>query len=326
MRAVLCKEHGPPESLVVVDVPSPSCGPTQVRVAVHACGVNFPDTLIIQNKYQFKPPLPFTPGGESAGEIVEVGSAAQGFRVGDRVIAMVGWGGFADEIVTDAANVMPIPEGMGYVTAAGFTMVYGTSYHALKQRAHISPGETLLVLGAAGGVGLAAVELGALLGARVIAAASSDDKLELCRSYGAAEVINTTRESIKDRTKELTGGAGADVIYDPVGGDAFDQAIRAINWKGRLLVVGFASGRIPELSVNLALLKGCEVVGVFWGAFTAREADVNRRNLAELGDYFRAEKIRPHVSATFPLERVAEALNVILERKATGKLVLTTEK
>jgi len=324
MRAVLCKEHGPPESLVMVDLPSPPCGAGQVRIAVHACGVNFPDTLIIQNKYQFKPPLPFTPGGEVAGEIIEVGAGVTNARVGDRVISMVGWGGYADELVADAHTIMPIPDGMDYVTGAGFTMVYGTSYYALKQRADIRPGETLLVLGAAGGVGLSAVELGKLMGARVIAAASSDSKLELCRQYGADEVINYSRESIKDRTKELTGGAGADVIYDAVGGDAFDQAMRCIAWKGRLLVIGFASGRIPELSVNLVLLKGCDVVGVFWGAFTAREPDVNRQNLADLGAYFRAGKIKPHVSATFPLERAADALNVILERKATGKIVLTT--
>lgn len=324
MRAVLCKEYGPPENLVLVDQPSPPCGATDVRIAVHACGVNFPDTLIIQNKYQFKPPLPFTPGGESAGVVAEVGSAVTRVCVGDRVIAMVGWGGYADELVTDASNVMPIPDDMDFATAAGFTMVYGTSYHALKQRACLRAGETLLVLGAAGGVGLSAVELGAQMGARVIAAAGSDAKLELCRRYGAAEVINYERESIKDRTKELTGGAGADVIYDAVGGDAFDQAIRCINWKGRLLVVGFASGRIPELPVNLVLLKGCDVVGVFWGAFTAREPEVNRQNLSELGAWFRAGKIKPYVSATYPLERAADALNAILERKATGKIVLAT--
>jgi NADPH2:quinone reductase len=308
----------------MAELPSAPCGPVQVRIAIHACGVNFPDTLIIQNKYQFKPPLPFAPGGEVAGEIVEAGSSVKDARPGDRVIAMVGWGGYADELVVDETNLMPIPEGMDYVTAAGFTMVYGTSHHALKQRAQLRAGETLLVLGAAGGVGLTAVELGKLMGARVIAAASTDEKLALCKRYGADEVLNYSKESIKDRTKELTGGAGADVIYDAVGGDAFDQAMRCINWKGRLLVVGFASGRIPEVPANLILLKGCQVVGVFWGAFTAREAELNRANLAELGRWYREGKIKPHVSATFPLERAADALNVILERKATGKVVLTT--
>jgi len=295
-----------------------------VRVAVHACGVNFPDTLIIENKYQFKPPLPFVPGGEVAGEIIEVAPGVTGHEVGDRVIAMVAWGGYADELVVDAARLLPVPEGMNYVTAAGFTMTYGTSLYALDQRAKLQEGETLLVLGAAGGVGLAAVELGKLMGARVIAAAGSVDKLELCRRYGADELIDYRRESLKDRTKELTGGEGADVIYDAVGGDAFDQAIRCINWNGRLLVVGFASGRIPELPVNLALLKGCQVVGVFWGAFTAREAKANAENLDRLGRWFEQGKLRPHVCATLPLERAGEALRMVINRKAKGKIILRT--
>ena len=324
MKAVLCKEYGPPETLVVEEVESPPLAPGQVRIAVHACGVNFPDTLIIQNKYQFKPELPFSPGGEVAGEIIEVGADAEGVAVGDRVIAMVLCGGYAEELCTEATSVMPIPNGMEYTTAAGFTMTYGTSLYALKQRGHIQPGETLLVLGAAGGVGLAAVELGKVLGARVIAAASSEDKLALCREYGADETINYVEENLKERTKELTGGKGADVIYDAVGGDAFDQAIRCINWEGRLLIVGFASGRIPELPVNLALLKGCQIVGVFWGAFTMREPQENAANLAELGRWFEEGKLKPHVCATYPLERSAEALQQILDRKAKGKIVLTT--
>ncbi len=299
-------------------------GPDQVRIAVHACGVNFPDTLIIENKYQFKPPLPFTPGGEVAGEVTEVGSSVRGVTVGDRVIAMVGWGGFADELVVDALRTMPVPSGMDYVTAAGFAMTYGTSYHALKQRAELRPSETLLVLGAAGGVGLTAVELGRVMGARVIAAAGSDDKLTLCRQYGADECINYTGESLKDRVKELTDGRGADVVYDAVGGDHFDQAIRCVNWKGRYLVVGFASGRIPELPVNLVLLKGCQVVGVFWGAFTAREPETNAANVAELGRWYTEGRIKPYVCATYPLERTPDALNAIIARQAKGKIVLTT--
>jgi NADPH2:quinone reductase len=326
MRAVLCKAYGPPETLVVEEVASAVVGAGDVRVRVHACGVNFPDTLIIQNKYQFKPPLPFTPGGEVAGEVVEVGSAVTRVRRGDRVIAMVGWGGFADEAVVPADRTMPIPTGMDFVTAAGFTMTYGTSYYALKQRAVLKPAETLLVLGAAGGVGLAAVELGRVMGARVIAAAGTDEKLELCKRYGADAVVNYVRESLKDRVKELTDGRGADVIYDPVGGDAFDQAIRCINWNGRLLVIGFASGRIPELPANLALLKGCSVVGVFWGAFTGREPAANAENLAELGRWFEQGAIKPYVCKTFPLERVADALNAIDRREALGKIVLTTER
>lgn len=326
MRAVVCKQFGPPETLVVEEVPSPPVGAGQVRVAVHACGVNFPDTLIIEDKYQFKPPLPFTPGGEVAGEVVEVGEGVSKSRVGDRVIAMVGWGGFAEELVVEETRIMPVPGGMDWVTAAGFTMTYGTSIHALEQRAALAPGETLLVLGAAGGVGLAAVELGHRMGARVIAAASSEEKLALCRRYGAAETVNYSTESLKDRVKELTGGAGADVIYDAVGGDFFDQAIRCINWRGRLLVVGFASGRIPQLPVNLVLLKGCSVVGVFWGAFTFREPETNAANLAKLGKWYESGRIQPHVCATYPLERAPEALRAILARKAQGKIVLTTDR
>jgi NADPH2:quinone reductase len=324
VRAVVCKKHGPPETLVVEEVPSPPLGAGEVRVGVHACGVNFPDTLIIENKYQFKPPLPFSPGGEVAGEVIELGDGVEGVAVGDRVIAMTGWGGFAEELVIGADRLMAIPKDMSFAEAAGFTMVYGTSYHALKQRAALQPGETLLVLGAAGGVGLTAVELGKLMGAHVIAAASSQEKLDLCRRYGADHVINYSVESIKERTKELTGGNGADVIYDPVGGDAFDQAMRSIAWKGRLLVVGFTSGRIPEVPANLILLKGCQVVGVFWGAFTAREPETNVENLADLGRLYEQGRIKPHVSKTYPLERAADALNAILRREAKGKVVLTT--
>ncbi len=326
MRAVLCKAYGPPETLVIEDVARAPVGSGEVRLHVHACGVNFPDTLIIQNKYQFKPPLPFTPGGEVAGEVVEVGAGVTRVRRGDRVIAMVGWGGFADEAVVSADRTMPIPTGMDFVTAAGFTMTYGTSYYALKQRAALKPAETLLVLGAAGGVGLAAVELGRVMGARVIAAAGTDEKLALCKRYGADAGINYARENLKERVKELTDGRGADVIYDPVGGDAFDQAIRCINWNGRLLVIGFASGRIPELPVNLALLKGCSVVGVFWGAFTGREPAANAENLAELGRMVEQKTIKPYVCKTFPLERVADALNAIERRVALGKIVLSSAR
>jgi len=324
MKAVLCKRYGPPETLVVEDVPPTALGAGQLRIAVHACGVNFPDTLIIQDKYQFKPPLPFTPGGEVAGEIVEVGAGVTRAKTGDRVIAMVGWGGFAEELVVEPERTMPVPPGMDLVTAAGFTMTYGTSYYALEQRAGLRPAETLLVLGAAGGVGLAAVELGHLMGARVIAAASSAEKLALCREYGADETVDYDGESLKDRVKELTAGRGADVIYDAVGGDYFDQAMRCINWNGRLLVVGFASGRIPQLPVNLALLKGCSIVGVFWGAFTAREPGQNASNLATLGRWYEEGKLKPHVCKTYPLEQAADALNDIIHRRAKGKIVLTT--
>ena len=323
MKAVLCKQYGPPESLVIENVPSKPLGKGEVRVALHAAGVNFPDVLIIQGKYQFKPEMPFSPGGEAAGQISEIGEGVTGYRVGDRVIVMCGWGGFADEIVIAADRLQKMPDSMDYATGAAFLMTYGTSHHALRQRAQIKPGETLLVLGAAGGVGLAAVELGKVMGARVIAAASTDEKLALCRKYGADEVINYTTEKIRDRVKELTGGKGADVIYDAVGGDAFDEAIRCINWDGRLLVVGFASGRIPQLPVNLALLKGCQVVGVFWGDFTRREPELHRQNLDEMMRWFAEGKLHPHISASYPMEKVADALNDMMNRKVQGKAVVT---
>ena len=325
MRAVLCKQYGPPESLSVENVVSPELAKDQVRLRVEACGVNFPDTLIIENKYQFKPPLPFSPGGEVSGTITELGSDVAGWSVGDRVIAMCGWGGFVDEMVIDPARLMRTPEAMDSVTAAGFTMTYGTSHYSMKDRANLRPGETLLVLGAAGGVGLAAVEIGKAMGARVIAAASSKEKLEVCRRFGADDCIDYSTESLKDRVRELTGGAGADVIYDPVGGDYFDTAFRTIAWEGRYLVVGFADGRIPQLPMNLVLLKGCQVVGVFWGSFTARDPEGNQRNLAELADWCAQGKLRPLVSATYPLEDASTALRSMLDRKVTGKVVLVTQ-
>lgn len=326
MRAVVCKEFGPPESLVVEEVASPPLAAGQVRIAVEACGINFPDTLVIEDKYQFKPPLPFSPGGEVAGEVVEVGSGVSEWKVGDRAIGMCGWGGFAEEVVLAPRQLSPLPKGMDAVTAAGFTMTYGTSYYALEDRAQLRSGETLLVTGAAGGVGLAAVEIGKAMGARVIAAASSDAKLDICRRFGADEVINYATESLKQRAKELTGGRGADVIYDAVGGDAFDDAIRCIAWEGRLLVIGFASGRIPQLPLNLVLLKGCQVIGVFWGSFTARDPGRNAEHFAKLGAWFQEGKLRPHVSATYALEEAGKALRAMLDRRVTGKIVLVTAK
>jgi NADPH2:quinone reductase len=322
MKTVLCKEFGPPESLVVEDVPSPVPGPGQVVLAVRACGVNFPDVLLIQNKYQFKPPLPFAPGGEVAGIVKAVGEGVRSVRVGERVIGSTGWGGFAEEVALDAARVIPIPDAMDFVTASAFLLTYGTSHHALRDRAALQPGETLLVLGAAGGVGLAAVELGKVMGARVIAAASTPEKLAVCREHGADEVIDYVREDLKERTKSLTGGEGADVIYDPVGGAYTEAALRATAWKGRFLVIGFAAGEIPRIPLNLVLLKGCQIVGVFWGAFTAREPARNEANVRELMTWYTAGKIAPHVSATYPLERAAEALNAMAERRVMGKVVL----
>ncbi|MEX1256948.1 MAG: NADPH:quinone oxidoreductase family protein [Gemmatimonadota bacterium] len=324
MRAILCKEHGPPERLVLEEVESPSPGKGEVRIGVRACGVNFPDTLIIQGKYQFKPDLPFSPGSEISGEVLEVGAGVEGMSVGHRVLAVTGWGGFAEEVVTDAKRVLAMPDEMDDATGAAFAMAYGTSYHALVQRGELRSGETLLVIGASGGVGLAAVELGKVLGARVIAAGGSLVKLRAAKELGADEVISYDDGNLKDQVKELTGGQGADVIYDAVGGDAFDQAIRCINWKGRLLVVGFASGRIPQLPVNLVLLKGCQVVGVFWGAFREREAETSAKNFRELFRLYVEGMIHPRVSATYPLERAADALNALLAREVVGKIVLTT--
>lgn len=325
MKAVLCRELGPPEKLVVQEVPSLKPGKGQVVVSVKATGVNFPDVLIIQGKYQFKPELPFSPGGEAAGIVKEVGEGVAGVRVGQRVIAASTWGGFAQEMVVDAERIIPMPDAMDFVPASAFVLTYGTSYHALKDRAALRAGETLLVLGASGGVGLAAVQLGKALGARVIAAASSDAKLAVCRQMGADETINYSTEDLRARVKALTQGRGVDVVYDPVGGPFSELALRDMAWNGRFLVVGFAAGDIPKIPLNLALLKGCSIVGVFWGAFTRNEAERNRRNNEELMALYLAGKIRPHIHATYPLERVADALNEMLNKRVTGKVVLTTE-
>ena len=323
MKAMLCKVLGPPESLSLTEMPSVPVGKGQVRVAVHAAGVNFPDTLIIAGKYQFKPALPFAPGHEIAGVVSEVGEGVGAYKVGDRVIGMCGHGGYADEIVLDTANLLPMPKNMSFNEGAAFTMTYGTSYYALKQRGDLKKGETLLVLGAAGGVGLTAVELGHVMGARVIAAAGSDAKLAITKKYGATGLVNYTTAKMRDAVKELTDGKGADVIYDAVGGDAFDEAIRCINWLGRLLVIGFASGRIPSLPANLALLKSCDVRGVFYGAWRGRDPQDAAQNFKELLQMFADGKLHPHVSMTFPLEKAADAMKALLSRQATGKVVIT---
>jgi NADPH:quinone reductase len=325
MRAVLCKEFGPPESLVVEEVEDPVPGDRQVLIDVRACAVNFPDVLIIQNLYQFKPPLPFSPGAEVAGAVRSVGPAVGGIAPGDRVFATVGWGGLAEKVAADKDTVIPIPDGIDFAHAASFLYAYGTSHYALKDRAQLQPGETLVVLGAAGGVGLAAVELGAAMGATVIAAASSDDKLELCREHGASMTINYEAEDLKTRIRELTGGAGADVIYDPVGGKYSEAALRSIAWEGRFLVIGFAAGEIPAIPLNLALLKSCEIVGVFWGAFVGRDPEGHSRNVEELMSWWRDGRLRPHVSSTYPLERAAEAIRELADRTAKGKVVVTVD-
>ncbi|HTS55149.1 MAG TPA: NADPH:quinone oxidoreductase family protein [Burkholderiales bacterium] len=324
MKAVLCKELGPPEKLVVEQVPSPKPGKGQVVVSVKAAGVNFPDTLIIQGKYQFKPEPPFSPGGEVAGVIKEVGEGVSRVRPGDRVIAASTNGGFAEEMVADADRLIAMPDGMEFVPASAFVLTFGTSYHALKDRARLKPGETLLVLGASGGVGLAAIQLGKAMGAKVIAAASSDAKLRVCRDNGADELINYAADDLRARVKAITAGRGVDVVYDPVGGAYSEPALRDMAWNGRFLVVGFAAGDIPRVPLNLPLLKGCSIVGVFWGAFTRTEADNNRRNNEELMRLYLSGKIKPHIHATYPLERAADALNEVLHKRVIGKVVLTT--
>jgi NADPH2:quinone reductase len=294
-------------------------------VDVHAAGVNFPDTLIIQNLYQLKPELPFSPGGEIAGVVSELGPGSGGVSVGDRVIAVTGFGGFAERIAVPAGLVLPVPEGMDMTVASAFVMAYGTSYYALHDRAQMRPGESLLVLGAAGGVGLAAVELGRAMGAEVIAAASSPEKLELCVEHGASATINYATEDLRERIKSLTGGRGVDVVYDPVGGDLSETALRSLAWNGRFLVIGFAAGSIPSIRLNLPLLKGASVVGVFWGAFAARQPQDNRRNLAELAELWAGGHLQPLVSRTYPLESTSDALRELADRRATGKLVIVTD-
>ena len=324
MKAVLCKELGPPEKLVVEQVPSPMPGKGQIVVSVKAAGVNFPDTLIIQGKYQFKPEPPFSPGGEVAGVIKALGEGVTGLKPGDRVIAASTFGGFAEEMVADADKVIPLPDAMDFVPASAFILTYGTSYHALKDRARLLAGETLLVLGASGGVGLAAIQIGKAMGAKVIAAASSDAKLQVCKDNGADELINYSSEDLRTRIKAITAGRGVDVVYDPVGGPYSEPALRDMAWNGRFLVVGFAAGDIPKVPLNLPLLKGCSIVGVFWGAFTRTEPDNNRRNNEVLLKMYLDGKVKPHIHATYPLERAAEALNEVLNKRVSGKVVLTT--
>jgi NADPH2:quinone reductase len=323
MKAVVSEVVGPPESLVVRDVPTPEPGKGEVRVRVHAAGVNFPDTLIIEDKYQFKPPRPFSPGGEASGVVDKVGEGVSSVKVGDRVIVMTGHGAFAEYVVAGESRVIPIVGDMPFDVAAGFTMTYGTSHHALKQRARLQPGETVLVLGAAGGVGLTAVELAKVMGARVIAAASSDDKLELCRQYGADEVINYSTEDLREGIKRATGSKGPDVIYDPIGDKYAEPAFRSIAWNGRYLVIGFAAGEIPRLPLNLALIKGASIVGVFWGAFTTIEPKVHQENMRELLTWYAEGKLKPHVSEHFSLDDGPKAIRWMMDRKAKGKVVLT---
>ncbi|MES2148718.1 MAG: NADPH:quinone oxidoreductase family protein [Pseudomonadota bacterium] len=322
MKAVLCKAWGLPDSLVVEQVAQPVPGPGQVLVEVKAAGVNFPDVLIVQGKYQVKPGLPFTPGSELSGVVSALGPDVEGVRVGDRVIAFTAQGAFAEQIVVPLQALMPIPPGMDFDTAAAITLTYGTSHHAVVDRAALKQGETMLVLGAAGGVGLAAVEIGKALGARVIACASSEDKLAVCRAHGADATIDYSKEDLREAIKAATGGKGPDVIYDPVGGIYTEAAFRAIGWRGRYLVVGFANGEIPKLALNLTLLKGASLLGVFWGEFAKREPKANLAAMRQLMGWLAEGKIRPHISGRYRLEQTAQALNDMAARKVTGKVVI----
>ncbi len=322
MRAVVCREYGPPESLVIEELSSPVPGPGEVIVSVKAASVNFPDVLIIENKYQVKPPLPFTPGSELAGVVKEVGPGVTARTAGDRVMGAITHGAFADEVAVDATRLWTIPNGMDDASAAAFLLTYATCDHALRDRARLANGETLLVLGAGGGIGLAAIDVGKALGARVLASASDDHKLEVSRQHGADATINYDREDLRETVKRLTGGRGADVVCDPVGGRYTEPALRSIAWRGRLLIVGFAAGEIPKIPLNLVLLKGCAIVGVYWGEFSRREPERFAESVRRLNDWYLEGKVRPHVSATFPLERVGEALRMMAERKVVGKMVL----
>lgn len=330
MKAVLSKVIGGPETLVVEDLPDPTPKAGEVVIQVHACGVNYPDVLIIEDKYQFRPERPFAPGGEVAGVIESVGEGVTHLKVGDRVIGSTGWGGMAEKIALAAGRCIPIPDAMPFDEASAFILTYGTSHYALKQRAHLKAGETVLVLGAAGGVGLAAVELAKAAGAKVVAAASSQEKVDLAIQRGADSGVvypmgpfdRDGQKALSDMFKQACGPAGADVIYDAVGGDYAEAALRAIGWEGRFLVIGFPAG-IPKIPLNLTLLKSCQIVGVFWGAFTARNPAENAENVKELLALYTAGKIRPHVSARYPMEQAGEAIRQLSSRKAQGKVVVT---
>jgi len=330
MKALQCIELGGPEKLVVNEIEDPKIQPGHIIIDVKAASVNFPDVLMIQGLYQFQPPMPFIPGGESAGIVSEVADDVQSFKVGDKVFAMSGTGAFAEKILAHEASVMLIPESMNYDSAAALSMTYGTSLYALKQRAKLKAGETLLVLGAAGGVGLAAVELGKAMGAKVIAAASTQEKVDLAKKHGADEgfvyprgkLDKDQQKELSKTIKELTNGLGANVVYDPVGDNYAEPCLRSTAWDGRYLVIGFAAGEIPKIPLNLALLKGCKIVGVFWGAWVGLDPDGNKENFKELFEMHADGKINPEVSDAFDLDNGAEAINHLASRKAKGKVII----
>jgi NADPH2:quinone reductase len=323
MQALLCESFGPPEGLVLREVPVPQPGDGEVLIRVHAAGLNFPDTLIIQDKYQIKAPLPFAPGGELSGVVEKVGPGVTRLKAGDRVAALTHWGGFADYAIAEEARTTLVPETMDLDTASAFTLAYGTSHYALKQRGALKSGETVLVLGASGGTGLSAVEIAKAMGARVIAGASTAEKLAIAEAHGADELVNYAEEDLKGRVKVLTGGKGVDVVYDPVGDKLADPAFRTIGWEGRYLVIGFAGGQIPAIPLNLALVKGASIVGVFWGDFVARDPAGHHANMAELYAMHTEGKLRPLISERFPMAEGGAAIRHMMDRKATGKVIVT---
>jgi NADPH2:quinone reductase len=321
MKAMLCKALGHPSNLVLEEIASPIPKSKEVLISVKACSVNYPDTLIVQGLYQFKPDLPFAPGSDVAGIVKAVGEEVKHFKVGDKVFGVVQHGGFAEEVIIPQNRAFAMLPGMGFKTAASFMMAYATSYHALKDRAKLKAGETILILGASGGVGLAAVELAKKMGATVIAAASTDEKLALCKKYGADLTINYTKEDLKKRAKELTNGKGVDVVYDPVGGDYTEAALRAMAWEGRFLIVGFPAG-IAKIPMNLPLLKGCQIVGVFWGNFVAKQPKENMKNIIELAQMYAKGDIKPHIDKVYTLENSKQALLDMMDRKTMGKVII----
>ena len=322
MRAVLCKQFGPPEDLVIDEVADPTPGPGEVLIEVKAAPVTFPDTLMLEDKYQFKADLPYIPGGEVAGTVTAIGADVTGIEVGERVVSGLGAvGGYAEFAVAKENAVRKLPDGVGFAESTGLLYAHGTTYYGLKERADLQPGESLLVLGAGGHVGLSAVEIGKLMGARVIAAASSEEKLDLCRERGADETINYSEESLKDRAKELTNGEGVNVIYVVVGGDYAEQALRAIAWEGRFLVIGFTAG-IPAIPLNLTLLKSCQIVGVFYGAMTSRDPKLANEIAEDLLGWVANGDLKPHISATYGLDGAAGALRNLMDRKSVGKIVI----
>lgn len=323
MKALVCREFGPPENLVLEDRPSPEPGPGEVRVDLRAAGLNFPDLLVISGQYQVRTPPPFVPGSEAAGVVSALGEGVTRFKTGQRVIVTPTLGAFAEQVVAPEALCMPLPEAMSFEAGAAFTVTYATAFHAFRQCTELRAGETLLVLGAAGGVGTAAVEIGKALGARVIAAASGPDKLAFAKSVGADETIDYAETSLRDAIRERTDGHGVDVVFDPVGGELAQQALRGLAWQGRYLVVGFASGDIPAFPANLALLKEASIIGVWWGAWGKQQPDDALQNLAELAQWVEQRRLVPRVTKTYALDEYAQAFDAIRERRALGKLVFT---